>query len=600
MKEITISEIIKSKRPAFLQKFPASFRNLVFNLIAVIIRQNEINKYLRKYSDKRGFEFIDELFDDLDFSFQVSDKDRQKIPSEGKLLIVSNHPLGGLDGLVLLKLVSEVRRDVKIIVNDILLNINNLSDLFLPYDISNKSFQKENLSLIESALKREEAVIIFPAGEVSRLGIKGIKDGIWHKGVIYFSRKLNVPVLPVLIKAKNSLIFYLVSLINKELSKYLLPNELFNKRFKVITIKVGHQIPAKVFNGYQGRARHIVKLLKKHTYLLGKNSKELFITEKNIIHPVDRKLLKAQLRKEDLLLTTKNGKKIFLTDIVNSPDVVKEIARLREVTFRKIGEGTGRKADTDKFDQSYQHIVLWDENDIEIVGSYRIGFCRDIILKKGLNGLYSSTLFNYTGEFVDLLDYSLELGRSFVQAKYWNTNALDYLWQGLGRILLNNPEIRYLFGAVSLSNTYLKEAREMIVFFYKKWFSGGSNMAAAKNRFIISDRRIEELENIFSADNYDAEFKTLKNVLRAYGYSVPVLFRQYTELCESGGVEFLDFGVDTDFHSCLDALILVDVDKIKHAKKERYIYSSSLNDKVSFAERTEFINLQTQVDNLCE
>ncbi len=599
MKEISINEIIRSKRPALLKKFPAFFRKLIFNFIAVIIRQDEVNQYLKKYYDKTGFEFIDELFDDLDFSFQVSNKDKQKIPSEGKLLIVSNHPLGGLDGLVLLKLVSEIRRDVKIIVNDILLNIDNLRDLFLPYDINNKSFQKENLNLIGKALKKEEAVIIFPAGEVSRLGINGIRDGRWQKGVIHFSQKFDAPVLPVHISAKNSFLFYLVSLVNKEFSKYLLPNELFNKKSKVITVKIGHQIPGKVFSSYQQKSSHAVRMLKKHSYLLRKNSKGLFITEKNIIHPIDRKLLKAQLKKEDLIGVTNDGKKIFLTDIINSPDVVREIARLREVTFRKIGEGTGRKADSDKYDRSYQHLVLWDENDLEIVGAYRVGFCRYIVRKDSLSGLYSSTLFNYSGGLINRLNYSLELGRSFVQAKYWNTNALDYLWQGLGTILLNNPEIKYLFGAVSLSNAYLKETREMIVFFYKKWFSGSISLASAKNRFIISDKRAEELKNIFSIDDYDKEFIILKKMLRIYGYSVPTLFRQYSELCEQGGVEFLDFGIDTDFHNCVDALILVDVDKIKHTKKERYIYKHNLSNKVSFAETAELTNQKTYIENLC-
>ena len=584
MKKLSISEIIKSKNPSLLMRSPAFFKNFIIKIFALLIHQNEINECLLKYCDKKNFEFIDEVFDDFDFSYQVSDKDKKKIPSEGKLLVVSNHPLGGLDGLALLKLVSEVRQDVKIIVNDILLNIDNLKELFLPFDLEKKSFQKENLERIGEALTKEEAIIIFPAGEVSRPGINGIKDGKWNKGVIHFSQKYGTPILPVYIDAKNSLLFYLSSLVNKEFSKFLLPNELFNKRSKTITIKIGHQVPSAAFSGYHNRNNYTAKLLKKQIYLLKKNIHGPFITEKNIIHPVDRKLLKAQLRKKDLIGLTNDEKEIYFVDFISSPDVVKEISRLREITFRKVGEGTGNKADRDIYDKNYKHLVLWDDDKLEIAGAYRIGFCREIISENGINGLYSSTLFNYSERLTNRLDVSLELGRSFVQAKYWNTNALSYLWQGLGAILLINPEIKFLFGGVSLSNSYLKEAKELIIYFYKKWFRADSNLAYAKNRFIISEKRNEELKNIFSSDDYKNEFKILKNMLKVYGHSVPTLFKQYSELCEKGGIEFLDFGIDADFQNCVDGLIMVEVDKIKYSKKEKYINNHYQYSKVKITE----------------
>ena len=331
-----------------------------------------------------------------------------------------------------------------------------------------------------------------------------------------------------------------------------------------------------MFSNYDRNNNYPAKLLKKHVYNLRKNGKAVFHTERNIIHPVDRKVIKSQLRKNNHMGSTRDGKLIYFVDYASSPDVIKEISRLREITFRKVGEGTGRKADKDRYDQVYRHLVLWDEDNLEIAGSYRIGFCREIIDNHGTEGLYSSTLFNYSELFESKLKYSLELGRSFVQAKYWNTNALTYLWQGLGKILMKNPDIQYLFGAVSLSNSYLNEAKELIVFFYKKWFPPAGQLATAKNGYRIPTKRNEELGAIFSSGDFNEEFRILKKTLRVYGYSVPTLFKQYCELCEPGGVEFIDFGIDNEFQNCLDGLIILDVEKIKESKKRLYIYSDGI------------------------
>lgn len=575
MNHISTKEIIKSKFPSFLSGFPDVFSKIFYLSLDRILFIPRINRFLEKHGDKTGIEFIEELFDELDISYKLSNKDREKIPSEGKLIIVANHPLGGLDGLVLLKLVSEIRNDVKIIANDVLMNIQNLADYFLPFDLLSKKDLKKNYTLISEALKKENAIIIFPAGEVARLTIKGIKDKKWNKGAVYFAEKFQTPVLPIFIRGRNSFLFYFISLFSKKLSMFLLPYELFNKRNKSYEIKIDHPISPKAFNTKYQRIEFLTKSLKKHLYLIGRNKKGVFETEKNVIHPVSARQLRSQIYNNDFIGQTTDGKKIFLVEYEKSKDIIREIARLRELTFRKVGEGTGTKKDSDKFDKYYKHIVLWDDNQLEIVGSYRLADGKSILTEFNSDGFYTSTLFKFNERFVPLLFSAVELGRSFVQSKYWNSLALDYLWQGIGEYLSVNPHIRYLFGPVSLSNNYSTEAKELIVYFFSKWFPPKRNFITPLNPFELSKSSVEKLNKIFNSDDYQKELVLLKNMLNNYGFTIPVLYKQYADLCLPGGVQFLGFNIDLNFSNCIDALILVDLQYLKENKKRRYLNTNT-------------------------
>jgi len=575
MNHISTKEIIKSKFPSFLSGFPDVFSKIFYLSLDRILFIPRINRFLEKHGDKTGIEFIEELFDELDISYKLSNKDREKIPSEGKLIIVANHPLGGLDGLVLLKLVSEIRNDVKIIANDVLMNIQNLADYFLPFDLLSKKDLKKNYTLISEALKKENAIIIFPAGEVARLTVNGIKDKKWNKGAVYFAEKFQTPVLPIFIRGRNSFLFYFISLFSKKLSMFLLPYELFNKKNKSYEIKIDHPISPKAFNTKYQRIEFLTKSLKKHLYLIGRNKKGVFETEKNVIHPVSARQLRSQIYNNDFIGQTTDGKKIFLVEYEKSKDIIREIARLRELTFRKVGEGTGTKKDSDKFDKYYKHIVLWDDNQLEIVGSYRLADGKSILTEFNSDGFYTSTLFKFNERFVPLLFSAVELGRSFVQSKYWNSLALDYLWQGIGKYLSVNPHIRYLFGPVSLSNNYSTEAKELIVYFFSKWFPPKRNFITPLNPFELSKSSVEKLNKIFNSDDYQKELVLLKNMLNNYGFTIPVLYKQYADLCLPGGVQFLGFNIDLNFSNCIDALILVDLQYLKENKKRRYLNTNT-------------------------
>lgn len=575
MKELNVRQVILEKNPDFLEKAPGWIRNMVFYLIEKVLHIKDINAFLAEHHDKRGLPFVDEVFETLDITYSVTKRDRDRIPSQGKLVIIANHPLGGLDGLALLKMVSEVRTDVKVLVNDILMEIDNLSDFFLPYDITVKRSQRANLMAIKDAINKEMAIIVFPAGAVSRLKLSGIKDLKWQTGALYFAKKFNAHILPVYIHAKNSLSFYLMASLHPDLGQFFLPREMFNKKGKVIEFSVGNPLPPDVFPT-KVREKHQLLQLRKHHRLIGKGKRGVFREELTIIHPVSRKLLKQELAGNEILGRTLDGKVIYLVDFANSPEIKNEIGRLREQTFRKVGEGTGKKTDTDKFDTHYKHIVLWDDKELEIVGSYRIGECRQIVEEHGEKGLYTSTLFRYSDEFRKMLPQAIELGRSFVQSAYWNTYALDYLWQGLGAYVYNHPEIKYLFGPVSLSNSYSPQARRLITYFYKKWFGRSTHLAKAKSPYRLTANVTEEMSGIFNSESYQQDLRALRNQLKIQGFSIPILYRQYSELCEDDGVKFVDFGIDIDFQNCIDAFVVVELGKIKQNKRERYIRSSNI------------------------
>lgn len=566
---INLESIIESKNPEFFSRLPKILGRGILSLLKSVLHADEINRFIEGGKEKRGLEFIDEIFEYLDFAYMLTSKDLSKIPAEGKLIIVSNHPLGALDGLALLKAVSEVRRDVKIVVNDVLLKIENLKDLFLPFDIFSERTQRQNLIGIKNALMKEEAVIFFPSAEVSRLGINGVTDGKWQNGAVYFARKYEVPVLPVYVQARNSFFFYILSMINKNTSMFLLPHQLFRSRSTNIRLKIGDPIPGAVFKNETTGASTLTKLLRSHVYRIGKNRPGLLKTEKTIIHPVDKKTLKKEFADAQFLDAPAEGKRTYLVKYSNGKNILREIARLREITFRKVGEGTGGKMDTDRYDRYYSHIVLWDEEELEIIGAYRLGVCGDILERQNIDAFYTSALFRYRSRFKTMMPQAIELGRSFIQYNYWKSNALHYLWRGIGALIKQLSGVRYLFGAVSISNNYTEIAKSHIIYYYQKWFNPTEKHASARNAFTISTEQKNELDVLYSGEDSDADYKILKRVLKNYGFAVPVLFRQYTKLCAPQGVHFHDFCIDPGFKT-VDGLVVIDITHLKAQKKKAY------------------------------
>ena len=568
IKKIDIGRILENDVVGF-KEYPTLVRQIAKYFLRGAIKEKAINNFLEKYKYTRNFDFIDAVFHELRIDCHIKHGDIQNIPARGRVLVVANHPLGGIDGLALLRVLGMVRQDVRIVANDLLMAIEPLQGLILPVTAFGRSTRKVDIDRITQALENDEAVIIFPAGEVSRAGVKGIRDRSWLPGFLKIAEKTSAPVLPVFVKGRNSAVFYLTSKVSEVASMLLLPREMINYKGK-IELTIGQSIEAETLFKLPLHRKQVAQLVSKHLRNIGSKKAPVFETKKSIIHPVERQSLRTALQKAESLGETADGKKILLVDYNDRSPIMDEIGRLREITFRAVGEGTGKQKDLDHYDQYYRHLVLWDDASLEIAGAYRIGEVWRWP-DQTPDHLYSNSLFEYEPNMKTLLSEGLELGRSFVQPQYWGRRSLDYLWQGIGAYLKLNQEVRYLFGPVSLSNSLPKPARDLLVHFYKTNYPDPDALVKPRIPYIIEKSVDMALKDELPGNNIDHDQDILRARLECMGLRVPTLFKQYADLCELGGVKFCEFSIDPEFNHCLDGFIVVDLEKIKKKKRARYI-----------------------------
>ena len=570
---IRVESVLEQRLPGLTQRKPLLGKTLV-KFLRYLFHESEFQQFEEAYPHIEGFDFLDQALAYFDFSYRVKASEIERIPTQGRVVIVANHPIGSLDGLALLKMIGEIRPDVKAVANEMLYAIEPLRSLLLPVDNMNGRSGKEQLKAIKNHLSDEGAVIIFPAGEVSRMGPTGIKDGRWNSGFLRFAKSRQAPILPVFVDGRNSIFFYSLSLLAKPISTLWLIREMFKQAKNHVDISVGHMVYPEQYEGLALKPDAVAKIFKKNTYRLPKKNKTQigFITEyEAIAHPENRQLLKREISQCERLGETADGKSIYLYHYQTNSVIMREIGRLRELTFRAVKEGTGRRRDTDLYDKYYDHLVLWDDEDLEVVGAYRMVQSRKV-LADNKDGLYTQTLFYFDAGFEPYLANGLELGRSFVQPKFWGKRSLDYLWYGIGAYLKKYPDIRYLFGAVSISHDYPDKAKDLLICFYTMHFGCDKPLAQGKNPYLINSTGSNlELAETFIGESYADEFKLLKSKMTEMGLSVPTLYKQYTELCEPGGAAFSAFHVDREFADCVDGLIVVDLDKVKPSKRKRYL-----------------------------
>ena len=280
--------------------------------------------------------------------------------------------------------------------------------------------------------------------------------------------------------------------------------------------------------------------------------------------------IEAELGKAMKLADLVDGKRLYLyTGEIDSP-LMREIGCLRELTFRTVSEGTGACRDLDTYDSHYEHLLLWDAAAQCIAGAYRLGHAGRLIGQRGIAGLYTSTLFEFSVELQPQLAHGLELGRSFVAPAYWNSHALNQLWQGIGLYLQRNPQLRYLFGPVSMPITLPREAHEWIATAHLEYF-GKLGLATARRPFVVSPQVVRHVQQACEGLDASAGLGKLKQHLDALGVSLPMLYRQYVDLVEPGGVQFLAFGDDPAFSGCVDRLVWLDLAMLKPGKRARYL-----------------------------
>ena len=545
---------------------------LVFYLLGKILKQEEINQFLQKNQHKKGFDFIDAILDYFQFSYQASAREVESIPASGRCIIVANHPLGALDGLALMHLVLNIRPDIRIVANEILTSLASLDEYLLPINNLKGESSRSRMTAIIRALDSEMAVIMFPAGEVSRSRGLTVRDKAWGKGFYLLAKRTKADLIPIFISGKNSFWFYAFSKISHALGMLLLPRQMYRQYNKVITLKIGNPLPYTMLNKLPINDDKKVTMLQKHVYQQRKNRKQLFKAPDPIAHPERRSDLRIAINDCEVLVKIRQAHSILLFKPQKNSPLLREIGRLRELTFRQVGEGSQKRRDLDKHDNDYHHLIIWNDEDLEIMGAYRVALAANFFKQESTqnNKLYTQSLFKYQGD-LKWVSGGLELGRSFVQPRYWGSRNLDYLWQGIGAYCASHPEIRYLFGTVSISANYPKSAMDYLVAFYRHYYHHPSFEVYSQNPYCLSNERQAYFNDLFETKDNKTAYKEMRLYLREINLVIPILFKHYSELCEDGGIAFTDFGIDPNFNECVDGFVIIDLKMIKKQKYQRYV-----------------------------
>lgn len=578
-KMIDLEKVYHNNFPKAVSKMPAFITEFAIKTLQKIFHEETFNNLNAKNHYMQGLAYVDHMVENVNISYTVKPSEVKNIPSSGKLIVVSNHTTSA-DAFALVQLIGQHRdnKKVKLLVNSVFMGITDRTELIIPVDNINGSITKESIKAMNSALENDEVIVIFPAGIVNRLSLSGLKDTPWKASFLKIAKRNQAPVLPVRIKARNSILFYFVSLIlPMKFSALMLPHEFATTgEKKPLAFNIGKVIPAKSFSDKNITIDKYLDMFREHIYTIGTNKKPILDTETTIAAPQNKLLLKKEVLSSQLLGRTLDGKLIILADQENAPFLVQELGRVREISFRAIGGGTGTAKDNDLYDVYYKHIVLWDEVDLEIVGAYRVGEVTEIVKTKGREGLYTHNQYQFMDEFNKFSHNAVELGRSFIQPKYWGSRALDNLWQGIGAYLHNYPDVNYTYGIVTINAETPQKAVAAIVYFYAYNFSCKYDMITSKNPYVLSDVDRVEFEALFKDLTYKEGFVVLKKYLKDLGAVVPTLFKQYAELYDEGAVKYFDFSVNESLHGVVEAFILADVSKMKEKKRMRYIRPASL------------------------
>lgn len=535
-----------------------------------LLHEEEFQAFAARHRHLKGLDMVEQVLEHLHIRCDIAARELEQIPDSGPLVVVANHPTGTLDGLVLLYALSRVRRDIKVVANRMLSHLEPLSSLFIAVDNLGNRTRKSAVRQMEAQLERGGVLLFFPAGEVSRPAAQGIVDKTWNPGFVKLASRYRATVLPVHLGGRNSLAFYSASLLSPGLAMLMLIGEMFRKRGDTLPVTIGERIPWRYWHEPDAATKETAARFRQHVLRLGQGRKGVFRSECAIARPEDRATLRHSLAQAEVLGQTPDGKTIYLWQRQGAEEapVLRELGRLREIAFRAVGEGSGRRRDVDRYDDDYQHLILWDDAALEIVGAYRFTPCADLVAQHGPEALYSHTLFHYDDRMRAVLSQGIELGRSFIQPQYWGRRGLDYLWSGIGAYLARYPHYRYLFGPVSISGGLPPAARDLLVAFYRLWFPASEALAASRRPYPVS---LPDALAQFSGEDYVEDLTRLKSLLGNLGCGIPPLYKQYSELCEPGGVQFIDFGSDPAFNNCVDGLVLVDLTRLKASRRDRYI-----------------------------
>jgi putative hemolysin len=583
----------RPRPPGRLPTFRRAFARVADSALAL----DKLNDfYLSLPSARDPAQFVDATLANLGVTARLAGAGLDTIPASGPAIVVANHPFGGLDGLLLAQVLLKRRPDVRILTNRFLSVIPELAELFINVDVfRGRDGIRDNVGGVRKALRWVQSggvLAMFPSGEVSHLKIEagGIIDPVWPDSAARIVRMSRAQVIPVHFDGHNSWLFQIAGLLHPLLRTALLPRELLNKQRRQVLITLGSPIAA-------GKIASIEKddvlagHLRLQTYSLAPVANPVRLHEvdpesapaaADIVAPVDPVLLAAQV---DALppaqrLASSGELTVLVARAAQAPAVLAEIGRLREVTFRAVGEGTGRSSDIDDYDTHYEHLFIWNGETREIVGAYRIGRSDEILKRRGLGGLYTHSLFRFSRRFFGQLRPALELGRSFVRAEYQRSFApLLLLWKGIAVYVARHPRYSVLFGAVSISNDYHPLSKELVCEFLSR-----EHFAADLARFVKPRNQVRRrfsLKTLLHPWDGPASIDSLGEVvsrLEPDGKGIPVLLRQYLKL----GGRIVGFNVDPAFSDSIDCLLVVDLCDTDPRVLEKYMGKSAALDFARF------------------
>ncbi|GFK93621.1 hypothetical protein NNJEOMEG_01455 [Fundidesulfovibrio magnetotacticus] len=528
-------------------------------------------------------EFLRGVIDAFGFRYRVSGEELARIPSTGPVVVVANHPFGGMEGVILTEMLAGVRPDVKVMANYLLGRIEELRDLFILVDPFGASgaWARNVAPLRQSVawLRGGGCLGVFPAGEVAhfRMDERRVADPAWSPSVARMVRACGATVVPVHFAGANGPMFHLAGLVHPRLRTMLLGREFVNKARKEVEVRIGRPVPPQALEGLtdEQAAGH----LRLCAEVMGRTRPRALparfplrgVRRQEALAPAqDPELMERELERlpAECLLLESGGMRAYEARAAQIPLILREIGRLREMTFRKVGEGTGKSCDLDGFDGHYSHVFLWSVSAREVVGAYRLGRSDEILATRGRSGLYVDTLFKLKPGFLTRLGPALEMGRSFVRPEHQKSyNALLLLWRGIGTVVAREPRYRTLFGPVSITNDYQAASRQLMADFFEARGGEGSGLSRLVKprtplrgaawlkraaRSLVADvDRLSELVSSMEADRK----------------GIPVLLRQYLKL----GGKLLAFNVDREFSDALDGLIVVDLLETERRQLERYL-----------------------------
>ena len=533
-------------------------------------------------------EFVPAILRGMNIDVEVSDSDLAQIPKTGPMILVSNHPFGGIEGVVLIDILRRARPDYKVMANFVLAAIPEMRKDFIFVDpFGTASAAKSNIRpLLESVkwLRDGHAIGVFPAGEVSSIDLKRrlVRDPPWSETIAALARKTGATVVPMHFCGRNPALFHLAGLVHPRLRTALLPRMTARQKKHTITAFIGKPIgPAEVARQESDKA--LTSLMRLRSYALEGRApakKKFFaLPHRRPVAHVEETI--PETPREEIegalaalpagsMLVSGSGLEVYMAALAPDNPIMREIGRLREITFRAVGEGTGRSTDVDVYDPNYRHLFLWDPKERLIVGAYRLGLATEIMDKFGVSGLYTHSLFRYSRKLIDKCQPCIEMGRSFVRPEYQRAFApLMMLWKGIGAFIGAHPEYHSLFGPVSISAAYRDESRNLLLRSLRL-----SNFAGELSRFVKPPRpprrgrRAEWKGKDYEALVADTDLVgSIISDLEADKKGIPVLVKQYLKL----GGKILAFNVDPDFGDCIDGLILVDLRKTDPKVRAHYM-----------------------------